>query len=48
MPIFEATANNLAAIPATNFAALGMKERADLQRLLTASPDYAPGLADMA
>jgi hypothetical protein len=36
MPIFEATAASLAAIPATNFAALGLKERADLQRLLAA------------
>jgi hypothetical protein len=34
MPIFEATASSLAAIPATSFAALGMKERTDLQRLL--------------
>jgi hypothetical protein len=34
MPIFEATAASLAAIPATSFAALGLKERADLQRLL--------------
>ena len=36
MPIFEATASNLAAIPATSFAALGLKERTDLQRLLAA------------
>jgi hypothetical protein len=36
MPIYEATASSLTAIPATSFAALGLKERADLQRLLAA------------
>jgi RecB family endonuclease NucS len=36
MPIYEATASHLTAIPATSFAALGLKERADLQRLLAA------------
>jgi hypothetical protein len=36
MPIFEATASSLTAIPTTSFAALGLKERADLQRLLAA------------
>lgn len=36
MPIYEATASSLTAIPTTSFAALGMRERADLQRLLAA------------
>jgi hypothetical protein len=36
MPIYDATAGNLTAVPATSFAALGLKERADLQRLLAA------------
>ena len=36
MPIYEATAQNLIAIPITSFAALGLKERGDLQRLLAA------------
>ena len=34
MPIFEATSSSLTAVPTTSFAALGMKERADVQRLL--------------
>jgi hypothetical protein len=36
MPIYEATANSLIAVPTTSFAALGMRERADLRRLLAA------------
>lgn len=36
MPIYEATASSLTAIPATSFAALGLKERVDLQPLLAA------------
>lgn len=36
MPIYEASAGHLTAIPATRFAALGLRERGDLQRLLAA------------
>ena len=39
MPIYEATAQHLTAVPTTNFAALGLKERGDLQRLLAARID---------
>jgi len=34
MPIYDASSGTLTPIPATSFATLGMKERADLQRLL--------------
>jgi hypothetical protein len=36
MSIYEASAGHLTAIPATRFAALGLRERGDLQRLLAA------------
>lgn len=36
MPIYEASADHLTAIPATRFAALGLRERGDLQCLLAA------------
>ena len=36
MPIYEASAGQLSAIPATRFATLGLRERGDLQRLLAA------------
>ena len=39
MPIYEATAQQLTAIPTTSFAVLGIKERSDLQRLLAARID---------
>ncbi len=39
MPIYEANAQLLTAIPVTSFAALGLKERGDLQRLLAARID---------
>ena len=39
MPIYEATAQLLTAVPATSFAALGLKERGDVQRLLAARID---------
>lgn len=39
MPIYEAAAQQLTAVPATSFAALGLKERSDLQRLLAARID---------
>lgn len=39
MPIYEASAQLLTAIPVTSFAVLGLKERSDLQRLLAARID---------
>lgn len=39
MPIYEATGQQLTAVPTASFAALGIKERGDLQRLLAARID---------
>ncbi len=43
MPIYEASAQLLTAIPVTSFAVLGFKERGDLQRLLAARIDALEG-----
>lgn len=49
MPIYEAQADSLAAIPVTSFVALGFKERGDLQRLLlTRIEAVEPGLLILA
>ncbi len=39
MPIYEVTSQQITAISSTSFAALGIKERGDLQRLLAARID---------